>query len=822
MNRLGAGSLLGVLVAAGVYSAQDGHGPETLAAKGETPARAPARDAAPARSAALPARATAAAAATPAATPSQEALLAELRRTTGEGLRASVAPQMGTVRFLKAPAGKVLKADRSGAPAEARARGFLASHGALVGLSDAARAALGSGAGGELVATRVEHDALGETHVRFKQTHEGLPVFGAELVVHLTEEGVTGTSGTLVPGLALDAEPALSREQAIDRALAAVTAKGAAKPAVRGAELYVYRTGLLEGFEGENTLAYAAELDGEAVHEQVWVDAFSGAVLNRIPLRHSALNRIIYTPTYDPANPNNFVARRESGGLPSLLPPVNNLFNFAGQTYNLFASAFGRDSYDGAGATMRSVYLVNQNCPNAYWDSSSTNYCPGFDLDDVVAHEWGHAYTEKTHGLVYAYQSGALNESYSDIYGEAVDLLNGADGVGGANNTQPYPAGQRWMVGEDLGPVVHPLLLRDMWDPERLSYPARVSSANYHCAASDGGGVHTNSGVPNLAFAMLVDGKAFNGQTVAAIGMTKALAIYWRAASVYQTPISNFVDHADALEASCQDLLGQPLSRLSTTSAGGVASNELITAHDCAQVTKAIAAVELRTPPTQCNFKPMLDPNTPAQCEGAQALLSQDWEQGLGGWSLASAGVSAEWPGYNWAVRGTLPDGRAGQAAFAVNDKAGTCVAGGDFSGTFSVTSPVLTAPSSTTGLQARFTHFVETEAQYDGGNVSISVNGGAFTLIPQSAYVFNAPNSQLAAPAPTGQNTNPKASQWAWNGANTGGSTGSWGTTIVSLGGLVQPGNTYRLRFEFGQDGCNGVTGWFVDEVQVYACPAP
>ena len=64
------------------------------------------------------------------------------------------------------------------------------------------------------------------------------------------------------------------------------------------------------------------------------------------------------------------------------------------------------------------------NCPNANWNGVTTNYCNGVTADDVVAHEWGHAYTEFTHGLIYQWQPGALNEAYSDIWGETVDLVN--------------------------------------------------------------------------------------------------------------------------------------------------------------------------------------------------------------------------------------------------------------------------------------------------------------------------------------------------------------------------------------------------------------
>ena len=80
-------------------------------------------------------------------------------------------------------------------------------------------------------------------------------------------------------------------------------------------------------------------------------------------------------------------------------------------------------------------------CPNANWNGLTTNYCDGVTSDDVVAHEWGHAYTEYTHGLIYQWQSGALNESYSDIWGETVDLINGREDEGEGDITAKRPVG---------------------------------------------------------------------------------------------------------------------------------------------------------------------------------------------------------------------------------------------------------------------------------------------------------------------------------------------------------------------------------------------
>ncbi len=518
---------------------------------------------------------------------------------------------------------------------------------------------------------------------------------------------------------------------------------------------------------------------------------------------------------------------REEGGLP--VPPapanegpINHLYDFTGQTYNFYASTFGRDSWDGVGAVMRTVYLVNENCPNAYWNGTTTNYCPAFDADDVVSHEWSHAYTERTHGLVYSYQSGALNEAYSDIFGETVDLLNDHDDIGGSNNAQRYPDGQRWLVGEDLGQEVQELLLRDMYDPDRLGDPGKVSSPNYACGAGDGGGVHTNSGVPNHAYALIVDGGTYNGQTVTGIGLTKAAAIYFRAETVYQTPTTNFAQHEQAIRASCNDLVGAPLKNISTSSATGTPSSEVITIGNCAEVGKAMVAVEMSRPPAQCGFAPLLAPGAPGACSGSQTLFTEDWENGnLNGWTLTSMGEFPGWPNFNWVIDSSLPQGRPGRAAYAVDPAGGSCGdPNGDYSGHFSMDSPTIVAPADAAAVHVRFDHFVQTESDVDGGNLAISVNGGAYQIIPQDRYEFNAPNSVLRAAPPADQNTNPKAGERAWSGSDIGSGMGSFGTSVVNLSSFVQPGQSFKLRWDFGLDGCGGSDGWYVDNIRVYNCP--
>jgi hypothetical protein len=116
------------------------------------------------------------------------------------------------------------------------------------------------------------------------------------------------------------------------------------------------------------------------------------------------------------------------------------------------------------------------------------------------------------------------------------------------------------------------------------------------------------------------------------------------------------------------------------------------------------------------------------------------------------------------------------------------------------------------------FQHYVATEVGFDGGNVEISVNGDDFSLIPTSAYTFNGPNTTLQTAA--AGNTNPMAGEPAWTGTDGGEVTGSWGETQIDLAEAgVSTGDVIRLKFDSGRDGCSGVDGWYVDDIQVLTC---
>ncbi|WP_343424179.1 hypothetical protein [Candidatus Amarolinea dominans] len=94
---------------------------------------------------------------------------------------------------------------------------------------------------------------------------------------------------------------------------------------------------------------------------------------------------------------------------------------YAGDTYNFYFNNHNRDSMDGAGMTLKSTVHYRSGYQNAFWNGSQMVYGDGYGFplaDDVVAHELTHGVTEHESDLFYYYQSGAINESFSDLWGE--------------------------------------------------------------------------------------------------------------------------------------------------------------------------------------------------------------------------------------------------------------------------------------------------------------------------------------------------------------------------------------------------------------------
>jgi Zn-dependent metalloprotease len=685
---------------------------------------------------------------------------------------------------------------------------------------------------------------IGNDRVELQHYYKGVPVFDGLVKFHFNKMGdISSVNGNFISIDKLNPVPSITEQIAQKIALKTVEGQNidvlAAPLQVKNTDLFVIQKGMVKGADEGKFLVYRIEISNEKnVREYVFVDAHTGQIVEQFTgMHHVGLDRKLYNGNTQTAN----LLWTEGDALPGTL--TNNQqtqIEVAGQMYRLMKYTFGHASYNGAPnlateAPMVTVTNAEQytNCvgnPNANWNGVTTNFCENVGSDDVVAHEWAHAYTEYTNNLIYSYQSGALNEAYSDVWGETVDLINNYDDVG--ENNGPRTAGcgstNRWQVGEatDIVSGVPVGLFRDMWDPECFSDPAKISDNTYWCNTGDNGGVHINSGVINHLYALLVDGGTYNGQTITGIGLTKAAHLFWYAQTEMVTSTTNFSEFADYLETSMQELIasGANLNALSTTATSSSPSGQIMNASDAAELAKALLAVELRMA-NECNFPPNLLA-VPDVCEGGlpnSAIFYEDFEDGLASWTTTNqAGLGSDFTPRNWVSLPVGPDAHSSKVAFAINYTGGNCDTVFE-NGLINLTSPTITMPVGSVGpYTLAFDHYFATEARFDGGIVQYSLDGGAFTQVPISAFINNSYNEVLE--TADKQNDNPLAGLPAYSGTDPGQFKGSWGQSRINLStiGLINPGQNIAIRWVFGSDGCGGLDGWYLDDVKVYSCTKP
>jgi hypothetical protein len=118
------------------------------------------------------------------------------------------------------------------------------------------------------------------------------------------------------------------------------------------------------------------------------------------------------------------------------------------------------------------------------------------------------------------------------------------------------------------------------------------------------------------------------------------------------------------------------------------------------------------------------------------------------------------------------------------------------------------------------FDHYAAIEYRADGGNLKISVNGGPYQLVGEDAFLFN-PYNRVLFGSEINSN-NPIGGEPAFTGYDEGTYyRGSWGQSQVDLTKVSDPGDTIRLRFDFGVDGCTGIDGWYLDNVRILTADA-
>jgi Zn-dependent metalloprotease len=421
----------------------------------------------------------------------------------------------------------------------------------------------------------VQLDALGEAHTRITQTHEGIPVFGGEAIVHLTKDGaLKAITNGLVPEVAVDTKAKLTTEEAVDVAVAS-TGGWELLTNEPESELMVLR------HDGRDHLVYRVALEALAdvvpTMPIVFVDARSGDVVWQYDNLQTAKSRRVHNLNHGTSLPGP-VARTEGQGVVGDTD-VDTNYERLGSTYDCYSALFNRDSFDNAGATLISSVHYSNNYVNAFWDGTQMVYGDGDNVYsrslalsmDVTAHELTHAVTERTSNLIYSGESGGLNEAMSDIFGNVCEWYRD----NGGNISGPTSA-NTWMVGEDIW-LADPAL-RYMNDPALDG-----ASLDYYTSTSGNVDVHYSSGIANLAFYLLSAGgthpRGRSSTVVTGIGIHDAAQIFYRANTALMTPGTTFAEARVATVTAATDLYGAGSSQV-------------------AQVGNAWAAVGVVPPPS--------------------------------------------------------------------------------------------------------------------------------------------------------------------------------------------------------------------------------
>ncbi|TKD69207.1 M4 family metallopeptidase [Pseudalkalibacillus hwajinpoensis] len=460
----------------------------------------------------------------------------------------------------------------------------------------------------ELKVDKSVKDEIGMTHVRFNQTKNGIPVEGAEVIVHYNANDevtvVNGVYNTQIEESELDTTPAVSSEKALEAATSSVNAPNKLDQ-LPTSELVIYP------FEGQNHLAYKVNvnfLGDEPGNWFVFVDAQSGNVIDKYnaimdanqfktqhgsgtgvlgdhrllhitkskaenegttfqlaDFSHEGLEGIL---TYDYSNENgeiNLFSNKSASFKSDYDRPAVDAHYNSEQVYDYYLDEHGRNSLDDNGMPIQSVVHFGENYNNAFWtgkymvygDGDGEFFIPLSASLDVAAHEMTHGVTSNSANLIYKFQSGALNEAFSDIFGALIDdsdweigedimapdaVANGRESLRSLSDPSKYPVGSKYAPYGN-GEGMYPSHMDEFYD-----LPGNL----------DNGGVHINSSIINHAAYL----------TAQDIGREKLGKIYYRALTQYLTPTSDFSNARQAIIQSAVDLYGEGSSEVEAATGG--------------------------------------------------------------------------------------------------------------------------------------------------------------------------------------------------------------------------------------------------------------
>jgi len=446
-----------------------------------------------------------------------------------------------------------------------------------------------------LTEMNVLRDKLGMTHYKYQQYVNAIPVEGGVYILHTKDNYILSANGNYYSSINIGTSPSITAETAIQKAKEAVPSEQYMWE-VEGADKALQALLKDENahYYPQPTLCIIAEKSSTAnpTYHLVWkmdiysskpvarywvyIDAQTGSVLQKEKRIHTTDVPGTATTAFSGVRPivcdqNGSTYRLREAGRGNGIETfnMNNGTNYnsvtdftststnfnssvpagdkygrdahwgAEMTYDYYNNVHSRNSIDGAGFNLWSYVHYDVGYENAFWDGQRMTYGDGdtyftspLTALEITGHEISHGLTSYTANLDYQDESGALNESFSDIFGVTID--NWARGTTGAN---------LWLIGEDT----HAGGIRSMSNPNAFGDPDTYHGTNYYTGTNDNGGVHTNSNVQNFWYYLLSTGGSGtndigNSYSVTGIGMSSAADIAFRNLTVYLTNTSDYSD----------------------------------------------------------------------------------------------------------------------------------------------------------------------------------------------------------------------------------------------------------------------------------------
>lgn len=446
-------------------------------------------------------------------------------------------------------------------------------------------------------------DNLGITICRYQQTYKNYAIFNAVFLTHSTSNKIFSISGNLLNNLKIETQVSISESQALEIALASIVAErykwempeeeqllkqifdDNLATYYPNAEMIIFPEDLRNNNAAQKlTYKFNIYADKPLKKANIYVDASTGKIIFTEDKIHiadvtgTAVTKYSGNQTITSDSNNGHYRLRESGrgngietynmntgtsyGAATDFWDNDNYWNNANpqidevatdahwaseMTYDYYLNYHNRNSIDDNGFALMSYVHYDVAYDNAFWDGMRMTYGDGSGTPycalDVVGHEITHGLTSYTANLVYAYEPGAINEGFSDIFGTCIEFYG-------------KPQSANWTMGEDLG-----FIMRSMSNPNLYGNPDTYHGDYWYYGSDDNGGVHYNSSVLNHWFYLIAMGGSGtndigNSFSIQGIGIDSAAAVAFRTLTVYLTNTSDYEDTRFYAILAAIDLFG--------------------------------------------------------------------------------------------------------------------------------------------------------------------------------------------------------------------------------------------------------------------------